>query len=71
MKLLKLKPQTRKVLNHLTQRKSITPAEAVNVYNIWRLAACIYELRKVGIQIKSNYKKDACGHRYTRYEVAA
>lgn len=71
MKLLKLKPQTRKVLNHLTKRKSISPLEALHVYGIYRLAACIHELRKVGIQITTEMKCDASGHHYARYEVAA
>lgn len=69
--LLRLKPQTRKVLNHLSRRGSISPAEARTVYSIERLAACIYDLRKVGIQIKTNMRKDASGHNYARYEVAA
>ena len=71
MKLLKLKPQARKVLNHLTKRKSISPLEALHVYGIYRLAACIHELRKIGIQINTVMKADASGHHYARYEVAA
>lgn len=71
MKLLKLKPQARKVLNHLTKRKSISPLEALHVYGIYRLAACIHELRKIGIQINTVMKADATGHHYARYEVAA
>ena len=71
MKLLSLKPQTRKVLNHLTKRKSISPLEALHVYGIYRLSACIYDLRRVGIKIKTNMKKDASGHQYARYEVIA
>ena len=71
MKLLKLKPQARKVLNHLTKRKSISPLEALHVYGIYRLAACIHELRKTGIQINTVMKADASGHHYARYEVAA
>ena len=71
MKLLKLKPQARKVLNHLTKRKSISPLEALHVYGIMRLAACIYELRQIGIQINTIMKADASGHHYARYEVAA
>jgi hypothetical protein len=70
-KLLNLKPQTRKVLNHLTKRRSISPMEALTVYGIYRLSACIYDLRKVGIKIKTNMRKDAAGHNYARYEVAA
>lgn len=71
MKLLKLKPQSRKVLNHLTKRKSISPLEALHIYGIYRLAACIHELRKIGIQINTVMKADASGHHYARYEVAA
>lgn len=71
MKLLKLKPQARKVLNHLTKRKSISPLEALHVYGIYRLAASIHELRKTGIQINTVMKADASGHHYARYEVAA
>jgi hypothetical protein len=71
MKLLKLKPQARKVLNHLTKRKSISPLEALHVYGIYRLAASIHELRKIGIQINTVMKADASGHHYARYEVAA
>ena len=71
MKLLKLKPQARKVLNHLTKRKSISPLEALHVYGIYRLAACIHELRKIGIEINTVMKADASGHHYARYEVAA
>lgn len=71
MKLLKLKPQARKVLNHLTKRKSISPLEALHVYGIYRLAASIHELRKIGIKINTVMKADASGHHYARYEVAA
>lgn len=69
--LLGLKPQTRKVLNHLTKRGTISPMEALTVYGIYRLSACIHDLRKVGIKIKTNMRKDASGHNYARYEVAA
>ena len=70
-KLLKLKPQTRKILNHLSKYGSITPMEALTVYSIYRLSACIYDLRCTGIDIVTQMKKDASGHQYARYEVAA
>lgn len=70
-KLLKLKPQTRKILNHLSKFGSITPMEALTVYSIYRLSACIFDLRCTGINIMTTMKNDASGHRYARYEVAA
>lgn len=69
--LLKLKPQTRKILNHLSKYGSITPMESWTVYSIYRLSACIYDLRKIGISITKDMKVDAAGHKYARYEVAA
>lgn len=70
-KLLKLKPQTRKILNHLSKYGSITPMEAWTVYSIYRLSACIHDLRKTGISIATELKEDASGHKYARYEVTA
>lgn len=70
-KLLKLKPQTRKILNHLSKHGSITPMEALTVYSIYRLSACIHDLRNTGISIVTKMKEDASGHRYARYEVSA
>ena len=70
-KLLKLKPQTRKILNHLSKHGSITPMEALTVYSIYRLSACIHDLRNTGISIVTKMKEDASGHKYARYEVSA
>lgn len=70
-KLLKLKPQTRKILNHLSKHGSITPMEALTVYSIYRLSACIHDLRNTGISIVTKMKEDASGHKYARYEVTA
>lgn len=69
--LLKLKPQTRKILNHLSKHGSITPMEALTVYSIYRLSACIHDLRNTGISIVTKMKEDASGHKYARYEVTA
>ena len=45
--------------------------EALTVYSIYRLSACIHDLRKTGISIITQMKEDASGHRYARYEVLA
>ncbi len=65
-----LKPQTREVLTHLLRYNSITPAVAQTTYGIWRLAACVHELRRAGYRIKTELRSDAKGHRYSHYSVA-
>lgn len=45
--------------------------EALTVYSVYRLSACIYDLRRIGIKISTEMRKDAAGHNYARYEVAA
>jgi hypothetical protein len=66
---LKLKPQARKVLHHMEQHGYITPSIAINTYGIWRLAACIHNIRSTGIDVKTDIRKDAEGHQYARYEL--
>lgn len=45
--------QNKTVLKHLMEHGSITPREAVNLYDIWRLSARIYDLRDKGIEIET------------------
>ena len=66
---LSLKPQAKSVLRHLRRHGYITPMQAQIVYGIMRLAACIYELRQVGYDVKTAIKTDEHGHRYSRYEL--
>lgn len=69
--LICLKPQTKTILKHLSRFGSISVAEAITVYSIYRLAPAIHDLRNIGIKIETKLKSDAKGHRYARYEVAA
>lgn len=66
---LRLKPQSRKVLRHLADGSSITPSEAATVYSIWRLAACIFDIRKIGYKVTTERREDAQGHKYARYTM--
>jgi hypothetical protein len=66
---LGLKPQARKVLNHLEKYGYITPAISFNTYANPRLAASIYELRKKGIKVRTIQKCDAMGHKYASYSL--
>lgn len=45
--------KTQKVLNHLRENGSITSWEAIQQYGATRLSAIIFNLRKNGIEIKS------------------
>jgi hypothetical protein len=65
---INLKPQTRQILRHL-RKESISPLEALTVYGISRLAPAIYDLRQAGYTIRSEHKRDAMGHNYTRYTL--
>lgn len=57
-----------KVLRHLVQRGHITPAEALIVHKIQRLAPRIQELRNQGYRIATRRLVDQAGTPYFRYE---
>lgn len=67
---LSLKPQAKTVLRHLRKKGHISPAEALIVYSISRLAASIYDIRKVGYEVTVEIKRDAQGHKYAKYTMA-
>lgn len=64
---LKLTPQAKTVLRHLTNRKSISPMEALITYSISRLASCIHEIRSAGYLVQTMIKHDEQGHKYASY----
>ena len=66
---LSLPPQARIVLRHLEKGKTITPMEAIVVYNIWRLAARICELRDAGHDVITEVRKDERGKKYGEYRL--
>jgi hypothetical protein len=47
-----MKTQNEIVLRHLKTWGSLTALEAARRYNVWRLAARIYDLRLDGVKIK-------------------
>ena len=44
--------QTERIVRHLSDYGSITSAEAMNEYGIFRLASRIHDLRSAGYEIK-------------------
>lgn len=63
--------QAEQILNHLETRGAITPLQALLEYQCMRLGARIYDLRKLGYDIRSDFieKTNAAGEvkRYKRY----
>ncbi|MCK6381854.1 MAG: helix-turn-helix domain-containing protein [Leptospiraceae bacterium] len=51
-----MKSQNQKILKHLQSGKSITPIEALNKFGCFRLGARIYDLKKDGWKIESEFQ---------------
>lgn len=64
---LRLTPQAKTVLRHLKRRGSISPAEALIVHGISRLASCVHEIRKIGYDVCTDIRHDDHGHKYGTY----
>lgn len=47
--------QAEQILNHLETKGTITPLEALIEYRCMRLGARIYDLRKLGYDIRSGF----------------
>ena len=61
--------QIDQVRRHLKAGKSITPATAIAVYGIFRLAVAIDALRNSGMQIDVVLRWDEVGKRYGEYRL--
>ena len=61
--------QNNMILDHLQDKGSITPAEALVSYGCMRLAARILELRESGHRIRTDIRQDGRGVRYARYQL--
>jgi len=61
--------QKQKVLAHLLTLGKISPLEAFGVYGIFRLASCIYDLKKDGFEIQTILKRDLNKKPYAVYKL--
>lgn len=60
--------QEKIILNDLKNKKSVTQLEVTEKYQILRLSAIIYNLRKKGYNIMTQNKKSARKHgKYAKY----
>ena len=63
--------QKERIASHLLKGKTITPMEALVVFNCFRLASRVNELRRQGMDIETVIKQDENGKRYACYSLAA
>ena len=68
---INLSPQQKTILAHLMRGQSISNMESLIVYNISRLSDVILKLRDKGFEITTEVRKDASGHKYSRYSLVA
>ena len=62
--------QLKQVLAHLKQGKTISQAEAIDLFNCYRLSAIIQRLRKAGYDIVTHHEKNSrATGRHARYEL--
>lgn len=57
------------LLNHMMTGRSISPLEALGLYGVFRLAARMFELKAMGVDIQKNTKVDINGKQYAEYFV--
>jgi hypothetical protein len=61
--------QNEAVLSHLMTGRSISPLEALGLYGVFRLAARVFELKDMGVDIRKVTKVDINGKQYAEYSI--
>jgi len=62
--------QQHSVLNHILMKGSISQLEAHELYKVRRLTSRIDELKKRGVALVAEMRKDLVGDKYARYYIA-
>lgn len=57
------------ILNYLKSGKSITPLEAMQMFNSFRLATIIHDLRQDGYDIETISTETSSGVRFATYKL--
>ncbi len=63
--------QTNKILKHLEKGKRLTPLQALKKFDCFRLSGRILDLRKLGINVKTEMIKVRSGKRVASYYIPA
>lgn len=61
--------QERKIMGHMFRGNRITPLDALNLYGCERLAARVADIKKRGIDVKSEYVTLPNGKRVKSYWI--
>lgn len=61
--------QESKILAHLQSGRSITPLDALSLYNCFRLGGRIYDLKKRGFIIKTEMVETSNGAKVASYKL--
>lgn len=64
-----METQVSRIRRHLEAGKTITPAQAIVVYGIFRLSSVIEDLRATGMEIDCVLKYDEMGKQYGEYRM--
>jgi hypothetical protein len=67
---MKKRSQNERILDHLVQKKTINPLQALKLYGCFRLSSRIFDLKEKGINIETHTKKDRnTGKNYAVYTL--
>ncbi|WP_346856553.1 helix-turn-helix domain-containing protein [uncultured Draconibacterium sp.] len=66
---MQTKSQNEQIREHLEAGNSITPIEALSMFNCFRLSGRINDLKHEGININSQIVKTESGKRVARYSL--
>ena len=58
------------LFDHLVSRRSITPYEAHDLYNVNSFHRRMADLRNMGVNFRKEWKQDNTGRRYVKYHFA-
>lgn len=61
--------QNETILNHMMTGRSISPLEALGLYGVFRLAARVFDLKQMGVDIQTRTKVDINGKQYAEYSI--
>jgi hypothetical protein len=64
-----MKTQKELLIHHFTQTDTISGVEAASIYKIRSLPRRIMDLKLMGYEFTSEWRKDPTGQRYKRYTL--
>ncbi len=67
---MRKRSQNESILDHLIEKRTINPLQALQLYGCFRLSARIFDLKERGINIEKHTEKDrSTGKEYAVYTL--